>query len=124
MQGVEDAILRNIQAVAELSDLVRTSFGPYGAITPSYHLLTPFSMNSSTECRKEQTSNQPFRQTIRYLRCSHHNPRDRSCPSSSKDPSNGISSSRSRGPSILLRENILTGSKIDAAAHRWATVQI
>ncbi|KAI0343577.1 T-complex protein 1, partial [Trametopsis cervina] len=30
LQGLEDAILRNIQAVAELSDLVRTSFGPNG----------------------------------------------------------------------------------------------
>jgi len=28
--GIEDAVLRNIQAVAELSDLVRTSFGPNG----------------------------------------------------------------------------------------------
>lgn len=31
VQGLEDAVLRNIQAVAELSDLVRTSFGPNGA---------------------------------------------------------------------------------------------
>ena len=31
MSGLEDAVLRNIQAVAELSDLVRTSFGPNGA---------------------------------------------------------------------------------------------
>ncbi|KAH8110559.1 T-complex protein 1 [Phellopilus nigrolimitatus] len=30
IQGLEDAVLRNIQAVAELSDLVRTSFGPNG----------------------------------------------------------------------------------------------
>jgi chaperonin GroEL (HSP60 family) len=30
MQGIEDAVLRNIQAVSELSDLVRTSFGPNG----------------------------------------------------------------------------------------------
>ncbi|OBZ69987.1 putative T-complex protein 1 subunit theta [Grifola frondosa] len=30
LQGIEDAVLRNIQAVAELSDLVRTSFGPNG----------------------------------------------------------------------------------------------
>ncbi|KAH7929510.1 T-complex protein 1 [Leucogyrophana mollusca] len=29
-QGIEDAVLRNIQAVSELSDLVRTSFGPNG----------------------------------------------------------------------------------------------
>ncbi|KIM88647.1 hypothetical protein PILCRDRAFT_61759 [Piloderma croceum F 1598] len=29
-QGLEDAVLRNIQAVAELSDLVRSSFGPIG----------------------------------------------------------------------------------------------
>ncbi|KZT72374.1 T-complex protein 1 [Daedalea quercina L-15889] len=28
--GIEDAVLRNIQAVAELSNLVRTSFGPNG----------------------------------------------------------------------------------------------
>ncbi|KIK36727.1 hypothetical protein CY34DRAFT_811038 [Suillus luteus UH-Slu-Lm8-n1] len=30
LQGIEDAVLRNIQAVSELSDLVRTSFGPNG----------------------------------------------------------------------------------------------
>ncbi|KAJ8697234.1 T-complex protein 1 subunit theta [Pleurotus ostreatus] len=30
VSGLEDAVLRNIQAVAELSDLVRTSFGPNG----------------------------------------------------------------------------------------------
>jgi T-complex protein 1 subunit theta len=30
LQGLEDAVLRNIQAVSELSDLVRTSFGPNG----------------------------------------------------------------------------------------------
>ncbi|THH06176.1 hypothetical protein EW145_g4276, partial [Phellinidium pouzarii] len=30
LQGLEDAVLRNIQAIAELSDLVRTSFGPNG----------------------------------------------------------------------------------------------
>ncbi|EGN92785.1 hypothetical protein SERLA73DRAFT_190646 [Serpula lacrymans var. lacrymans S7.3] len=30
VQGLEDAVLRNIQAVSELSDLVRTSFGPNG----------------------------------------------------------------------------------------------
>lgn len=29
--GIEDAVLRNIAAVSELSDLVRTSFGPNGA---------------------------------------------------------------------------------------------
>ncbi|PCH35670.1 T-complex protein 1 [Wolfiporia cocos MD-104 SS10] len=30
LQGLEDAVLRNIQAVSELSNLVRTSFGPNG----------------------------------------------------------------------------------------------
>lgn len=30
LQGIEDAVLRNIQAVSELSNLVRTSFGPNG----------------------------------------------------------------------------------------------
>ena len=30
LQGIEEAVLRNIQAVNELSDLVRTSFGPNG----------------------------------------------------------------------------------------------
>ncbi|TFK64293.1 T-complex protein 1 [Pluteus cervinus] len=30
LQGLDDAVLRNIQAVNELSDLVRTSFGPNG----------------------------------------------------------------------------------------------
>ena len=33
MSGIEDAVLRNIQAVAELSDLVRTSFGPNGTFS-------------------------------------------------------------------------------------------
>ena len=32
MSGLEDAVLRNIQAVSELSDLVRTSFGPNGVL--------------------------------------------------------------------------------------------
>lgn len=36
MSGLEDAVLRNIQAVSELSDLVRTSFGPNGA----FHALS------------------------------------------------------------------------------------
>lgn len=31
LQGLDEAVLRNIQAVNELSDLVRTSFGPNGA---------------------------------------------------------------------------------------------
>jgi T-complex protein 1 subunit theta len=31
LQGLDEAVLRNIQAVVELSDLVRTSFGPNGA---------------------------------------------------------------------------------------------
>lgn len=30
LQGVEDAVMRNIQAVGELSNIVRTSFGPNG----------------------------------------------------------------------------------------------
>jgi len=30
LQGIEEAVLRNIQAVNELSDIVRTSFGPNG----------------------------------------------------------------------------------------------
>lgn len=30
LQGIEEAVLRNIQAVSELSDIVRTSFGPIG----------------------------------------------------------------------------------------------
>lgn len=43
LQGIEDAVLRNIQAVSELSDLVRTSFGPNGmldCIRVSYGTLT------------------------------------------------------------------------------------
>ncbi len=35
MSGLEDAVLRNIEAVSELSNLVRTSFGPNGM-----HLLS------------------------------------------------------------------------------------
>jgi T-complex protein 1 subunit theta len=31
LQGLDDAVLRNIQAVNELSNTVRTSFGPNGA---------------------------------------------------------------------------------------------
>lgn len=34
LEGIEDAVLRNIQAVSELSDLVRTSFGPNGEDVP------------------------------------------------------------------------------------------
>ncbi len=38
LQGIEDAVLRNIQAVSELSDLVRTSFGPNGALFDCLYL--------------------------------------------------------------------------------------
>jgi T-complex protein 1 subunit theta len=37
LQGIEEAVLRNIQAVAELSDLVRTSFGPNGTVVSIRH---------------------------------------------------------------------------------------
>jgi T-complex protein 1 subunit theta len=37
LQGIEEAVLRNIQAVAELSDLVRTSFGPNGTVISIRH---------------------------------------------------------------------------------------
>lgn len=30
LSGIEDAVIRNIQAVNELSEIVRTSFGPNG----------------------------------------------------------------------------------------------
>jgi T-complex protein 1 subunit theta len=30
MSGLEEAVLRNIQAVGELTEIVRTSFGPNG----------------------------------------------------------------------------------------------
>lgn len=30
MSGLEEAVLRNISAVGELSEIVRTSFGPNG----------------------------------------------------------------------------------------------
>ena len=30
LQGTEEAVLRNITAVCELSDMLRTSFGPNG----------------------------------------------------------------------------------------------
>lgn len=33
LQGVEEAVLKNIQAVHELSEIVRTSFGPNGMAT-------------------------------------------------------------------------------------------
>jgi T-complex protein 1 subunit theta len=36
LQGLEDAVLRNIEAVSELSNLVRTSFGPNGACLEPY----------------------------------------------------------------------------------------
>jgi T-complex protein 1 subunit theta len=32
MSGLEEAVLRNIAAVGELSEIVRTSFGPNGGI--------------------------------------------------------------------------------------------
>jgi len=47
MSGLEDAVLRNIQAVAELSDLVRTSFGPNGV----FSTLKPcFSFCANARC--------------------------------------------------------------------------
>jgi T-complex protein 1 subunit theta len=32
MSGLEEAVLRNISAVGELSEIVRTSFGPNGQL--------------------------------------------------------------------------------------------
>ena len=37
LQGLDEAVLRNIQAVKELTDLVRTSFGPNGAFRISIY---------------------------------------------------------------------------------------
>jgi T-complex protein 1 subunit theta len=42
LQGIDEAVLRNIQAVSELSDLVRTSFGPNGQFDPSFIYLLEF----------------------------------------------------------------------------------
>lgn len=42
MSGLEDAVLRNIQAVAELSDLVRTSFGPNGMFISLWYRWYPY----------------------------------------------------------------------------------
>jgi T-complex protein 1 subunit theta len=40
---LDEAVLRNIQAVKELTDLVRTSFGPNGTLNLSFNkLLTIF----------------------------------------------------------------------------------
>jgi T-complex protein 1 subunit theta len=33
MSGLEEAVLRNISAVGELSEIVRTSFGPNGELS-------------------------------------------------------------------------------------------
>ncbi len=33
MSGVEDAVIRNIEAVNELTQIVQTSFGPNGALS-------------------------------------------------------------------------------------------
>lgn len=46
MSGLEDAVLRNIQAVAELSDLVRTSFGPNGTQHPMLPGILPITLVS------------------------------------------------------------------------------
>ena len=35
MSGLEEAVLRNIAAVGELTEIVRTSFGPNGVLGPS-----------------------------------------------------------------------------------------
>jgi T-complex protein 1 subunit theta len=42
MSGLEEAVLRNIEAVSELSEKVRTSFGPNGKILPP---INTFSVN-------------------------------------------------------------------------------
>lgn len=46
MSGLEEAVLRNISAVGELSEIVRTSFGPNG-------------MSSSTFLHSERQSFSP-----------------------------------------------------------------
>ncbi|KAB5593795.1 T-complex protein 1 subunit theta [Ceratobasidium theobromae] len=48
LQGIEEAVMRNIQAVAELSSLVRTSFGPNGASAPSLRPLTSLQAETSS----------------------------------------------------------------------------
>ena len=35
LSGLEEAVLRNIQAVGELTEIVRTSFGPNGELVSS-----------------------------------------------------------------------------------------
>lgn len=70
LQGIEEAVLRNIQAVAELSDLVKTSFGPNGMVLSASHhqslraLTIALRLNAA---RQEQTDYQPSRSTFRYF---------------------------------------------------------
>jgi hypothetical protein len=71
MSGLEEAVLRNIQAVGELTEIVRTSFGPNGEFSPCYYLTVVL-----TVYRKEQIDHQSPWSTFRYFRCCYHYSRD------------------------------------------------
>jgi len=71
MSGLEEAVLRNIQAVGELTEIVRTSFGPNGGLVFSYSTTVAL-----TVYRKEQTDHQSPWPTFRYFRCCYHHSRD------------------------------------------------
>lgn len=72
MSGLEEAVLRNISAVGELSEIVRTSFGPNGELTwtpprPEEHELIS---------RPEQAHHQSLGPPICHFRRSDHHPGD------------------------------------------------
>lgn len=46
MSGVEEAVMRNIQAVGELTEIVRTSFGPNGEWIASGTVFDTFLSNA------------------------------------------------------------------------------
>lgn len=91
LQGIDEAVLRNIQACNELSDLVRTSFGPNGSCSPYIQPQPP--LNPS---RKKQTCHKPSRKTFRDLRCCDNHSGSRSCPSCSETPCHGFPSAGAR----------------------------
>jgi hypothetical protein len=62
MSGLEEAVLRNIQAVGELTEIVRTSFGPNGGSYTSSCMTVTL-----TAGRKEQIDHQSPWSTFRYF---------------------------------------------------------
>lgn len=97
LQGLDEAVLRNIQAVVELSDLVRTSFGPNGA----FFYFSIFKIKPDERTRPQQITDQPSGPSFCDFGCSDHNSGGRGGASCCEAVSDGLSGSGVRGGSDI-----------------------